>query len=131
MAIVIDEYGGTAGLVTIEDLLEEIFGEIRDEHDLETEPIRALEESTFLVDARVSVDEIKDELGIALPEGEFDSVGGFILDRLGRVPAVGEKLVWEDLEFTVEAVLENRIQRVRIVRRPKREQHGEDLAGER
>jgi len=126
IAIVIDEYGGTAGLVTIEDLLEEIFGEIRDEYDLEAEPIRTIEKTTFLVDGRVSVDEIEDELGVTLPQGEFDSVGGFILDQLGRLPVVGEKVVWQDMEFTVEAVSKNRIQRVRVAQRPKGDEHGED-----
>jgi CBS domain containing-hemolysin-like protein len=119
MAIVIDEYGGTAGLVTIEDLLEEIFGEIRDEYDLEGEPIRAVEETTLLVEARVSVDEIEEALGVGLPEGEFDSVGGFILAQLGRLPSVGERVVWRDLEFTVEAVSENRVERIRVVRNPE------------
>ncbi len=124
MAIVIDEYGGTAGVVTIEDLLEEIFGEIMDEYDAEGEPIRVLEEATILVDGRVSVDEIEDELKVALPEGEFDSVGGFILDQLGRFPVTGEKVLWEDpetrvrLEFTVEQVSGNRVRRVRVVRHP-------------
>ena len=119
MAIVIDEYGGTAGLVSIEDLLEEIFGEIRDEYDLEAEPIRSIDEQTLVVDARVAVDEIEDYLGMDLPEGEFDSVGGFILDQLGRLPAAGERVVWQSLEFTVEVVSENRIERVRVVRHPE------------
>ncbi len=117
MAIVIDEYGGTAGLVTIEDLLEEIFGEIRDEHDYETEPISVLDEKTVVLGARLSVSDFEDHFGVALPEGEFDSVGGFILDRLGHLPAAGEKVQWRNLEFIVEAVAENRIQRVRVVRR--------------
>jgi CBS domain containing-hemolysin-like protein len=116
MAIVIDEYGGTAGLVTIEDLLEEIFGEIRDEHDFEVEPINRVDEHTAVVDARVSVDEVEDLFGVALPEGEFDSVGGFILDQLGYLPSAGESTSWRSLRFTVEAVSENRIRRVRVIR---------------
>lgn len=125
MAIVIDEYGGTAGLVTIEDLLEEIFGEIRDEHDVEAEPIREISEGTLVADARVSTDDIEDRLGVELPEGEYDSLGGFILDQLGRVPVVGEQVVWRNLELTVESVSENRILRVRVVRKPG-EAAGED-----
>ncbi len=141
MAIVIDEYGGTAGVVTIEDILEEIFGEIQDEYDVEVEPIRVIDDVTIVVDARVNVDEIEDHLGLALPEGGFDSVGGFILHQLGRLPVVGERTVYSPppdsadssadldgegrgpavprphLEFTVEEISENRIQRVRIVRR--------------
>ncbi len=122
MAIVIDEYGGTAGLVTIEDLLEEIFGEIRDEHDVEVEPIRQVDETTSLVDARVSVDDFEDHFETKLPKGEFDSIGGFILDRLGRLPAMGEQLSWRDLDFMVEDVSENRVKRVRVSRRS--EAHG-------
>ena len=119
LAIVIDEYGGTAGLVTIEDLLEEIFGEIRDEHDFESEPIKLIDEHTAAVDPRVSVDDFEDHFGVELPEGEFDSIGGFILDQLGHLPSEGEELSWRDLQFIVEAVSENRIQRVRIVRAPE------------
>jgi len=117
MAIVIDEYGGTAGLVAIEDLLEEIFGEIRDEHDVEVEPIRPVDEKTTLVDARVSVDDFEDHFEVKLPEGEFDSIGGFILDQLGHLPAAGEQVSWRNLDFTVEVVSENRIQAIRVVRR--------------
>ena len=116
LAIAIDEYGGTAGLVTIEDLLEEIFGEIRDEHDFESEPINLIDEHSAVVDPRVSVDDFEDHFGVELPEGEFDSIGGFILDQLGHLPTDGEELSWRDLHFIVEAVSENRIQRVRIVR---------------
>ena len=119
MAIVIDEYGGTAGLVTIEDLLEEIFGEIRDEHDIEVEPIRPIDANSATVDGVVSVGDVGDHFGVELPEGEFDSIGGFILDRLGHLPAAGEQMSWQNLDFTVEAVSENRIQRIRIVRRPE------------
>jgi putative hemolysin len=119
MGIVIDEYGGTGGLVTIEDLLEEIFGEIQDEYDLEAEPVHVVDDYTVIVDARVSVDDVEDWLGQRLPEGEFDSVGGFVLDQLGRLPQANEKVTWRDLEFTVEGVSENRIQRVRIVRLPE------------
>jgi len=129
MAIVIDEYGGTAGLVTIEDLLEEIFGEIRDEHDVEPEPIRPVDEHTAVVDARLSVGDFEDHFGVELPEGEFDSIGGFILDQLGHLPTAGEQMSWRNLDFTVEVVSENRIQRVRAVRRPEEvpdEEDGED-----
>jgi CBS domain containing-hemolysin-like protein len=118
MAIVIDEYGGTAGLVTIEDLLEEIFGEIQDEHDFEAEPIMVVDANTLVVDARVGVDQVEEELGVKLPEGEFDSIGGFVLDQLGRLPSAGEKVVWQNLEFTVQDVSENRIKTVRIARTP-------------
>lgn len=126
MAVVIDEYGGTAGLVTIEDLLEEIFGEIRDEHDFEVEPINVLDANAAVVDARVSVDDLEDHLEVTLPEGDFDSVGGFMLDRLGHLPTVGESVRWRHLEFTIESVSENRIERVRIARRSEEGDNGEE-----
>lgn len=116
MAIVIDEYGGTAGLVTIEDLLEEIFGEIRDEHDFEAEPINRIDENTAVVDARVSVADVESLFGVDLPQGEFDSIGGLVLDQLGHVPSTGESATWRNLHLTVDAVSENRIERVRVVR---------------
>ncbi len=128
MAIVIDEYGGTAGLVTIEDLLEEIFGEIRDEHDLEREPVRIVEEGAFIVDAGISADDLGERLGVELPEGDFDSLGGFILDRLGRLPEVGDSLSWRGLEFRVEEMRGNRIRSVRITVHPREE--AEEADGE-
>lgn len=125
LAVVIDEYGGTAGLVTIEDLLEEIFGEIRDEHDFESEPIDLVDERTSVVDPRMSVADFEGHFEVDLPDGEFDSVGGFVLDQLGRLPAEGEQLTWRGLQFTVEAVSENRIQSVRVVRAPEAADDGE------
>ncbi len=83
-------------------------------------PVRVADtEHTAVVDPRVSVDDSEDHFGVELPEGEVDSVGGFILDQLGYLPAAGEQLSWRDLHFTVEAVSENRIQRVRIMRAPE------------
>ncbi len=113
-AIVVDEYGGTAGLVTIEDLLEEIVGEIRDEYDGdESEPIVDEGDGAFLFMATVSVGDMADRLGIAVERDGFETVGGYLLTRLGRVPAVGETV--EVDELTVE-VLEAERRRVRKVR---------------
>jgi CBS domain containing-hemolysin-like protein len=130
MVVVIDEYGGTAGLATIEDLVEEIFGEIRDEHDMDREPIHVVNETTVVVNARVSTDEVEDVLQISLPEGDYDSIGGLILDLLGRLPEAGEKVTWKSLEFTVEAVSENRVQLVRIVRTAEESSDEEAAEGE-
>jgi len=131
MAVVIDEYGGTAGLVTMEDLVEQIFGEIRDEYDLEAEPVQAVGEGVWVFNAKLSTDEVSEVTGVALPEGDFDSVGGFILDQLGRLPAVGETVRWKGLEFTVEAVAENRVGRVRVTRRAEEGTDGEAEEGRR
>ncbi len=92
IAIVVDEYGGTAGLVTLEDLLEEIVGEIRDEYDEESEPIVDLGEGVFAFSGKVDIDELADRLGVEIAREGFETVGGYLLARLGRVPAVGETL---------------------------------------
>ena len=112
MAIVVDEYGGTAGLVTIEDLLEEIVGEIVDEYDKEEPLVEPIDAETFRVDAKMAIDEINDLLGVELPHEEWDTVGGLVFGLTGRVPAVGEKVRFDGLEFTTERVTGRRIQKV-------------------
>ena len=118
MAVVIDEYGGTAGLVTIEDVLEEIVGEIRDEHDdsESDEPaLKRLGETLVEVDGRYNLDDLNDELGVELPEDEeYDTIAGFILANLGHVPEVGEVVEIQDLVFTTIQATETQIERVSI-----------------
>jgi len=117
MAIVIDEYGGTAGLVTIEDLLEEIFGEIRDEYDAGGEAaLQMVGEHEALVDGRLAVDEVAQAFAVELPEGEFDSMGGLVLGQLGRLPSQGERLQVGELELTVLRVSRHRVQKIRVRR---------------
>jgi CBS domain containing-hemolysin-like protein len=114
MAIVVDEYGGTAGLVTIEDLLEEIVGEIRDEDDVESEPVVDEGNGSYVFSAKVSFDDLRDRLDLEIESAGFETVGGYILSRLGRVPAVGESF---ELDAMVVEVLEaerRRIHKVRI-----------------
>lgn len=101
MAIAVDEYGGTAGIVTIEDLLEEIVGEIFDEYDVTSMPIRKLDEGTYYFNGGVSIDEMIAVLEIEIPENEVETIGGFILDQLGRIPKEGEKIVYAGVEFCV------------------------------
>jgi len=114
MAIVVDEYGGTAGLVTIEDLLEEIVGEIRDEDDVESEPIVDEGNGSYVFSAKVSFDDFRDRLDVEIePEG-FETVGGFILARLGRVPAVGETFELDGLSVEVLEAERRRIHKVRV-----------------
>jgi magnesium and cobalt exporter, CNNM family len=114
MAIVVDEYGGTAGLVTIEDLLEEIVGEIRDEDDVESEPIVDEGNGSFVFSAKVSFDELRDRLGLEIePEG-FETVGGYILARVGRVPAVGESFELDGMHVEVLEAERRRIHKVRF-----------------
>ncbi len=114
MAIVVDEYGGTAGLVTLEDLIEEIVGEIRDEYDVETEPVVDEGAGRFVFSGKAHVHELTQRLHVS-PEGEgFETVGGFLLSRLGRVPAVGEHFEVDGLQVEVLEAERRRITRVRI-----------------
>ena len=114
IAIVVDEYGGTAGLVTIEDLLEEIVGEIRDEYDVETEPVVDEGDGAFVFSAKVNIAEVRDRLGVEIePEG-FETVGGYVLTRVGRVPAVGETFDSDGLQVEVLEAERRRIHKVRM-----------------
>jgi magnesium and cobalt transporter len=114
MAIVIDEYGGFAGLATIEDILEEIVGEIRDEHDTEERRIIPTPDGDLLVDARLDIEELAEHLGVQIPEGNFESVGGFIINLLGRVPQPRETIEYAPLEMTVESADARKIHTVRV-----------------
>jgi putative hemolysin len=118
MAIVVDEYGGTAGLVTIEDLLEEIVGEIRDEYDVEAETIVEEPDGGFTFSAKVNIAEINERLDVQIkPEG-FETLGGYLLSQLGRVPAVGEAFELDGLEVVVLEAERRRIHKVRMRRVP-------------
>jgi len=116
MAIVLDEYGGVLGLVTMEDILEEIVGEIEDEHDqAEEEPIHQIDEWITEVDARVHVDDLNERFNYDLPEDEdFDTIGGFVFSELGHVPDVGEILTWKTLRMTVLEADKRRVVKLRI-----------------
>jgi len=116
-AIVVDEYGGTAGLVTVEDLLEEIVGEIRDEYDVESETVTDEGDGTFVFSGKVSVDEVKDRLGVEIEREGFETVGGYLLSHLGHMPYVGETFEVDDLAVEVLEVERRRITKVRARRR--------------
>jgi putative hemolysin len=121
MAIVVDEYGGTAGLATIEDLLEEIVGEIRDEYDVEAEPIVEEDDGAWTFSAKVNIAEVNERLGVTIrPEG-FETVGGYLLSQVGRVPAVGEVFEIDGLEVVVLEAERRRIHKVRMRRLPQPE----------
>ena len=113
MAIVLDEYGGTAGLVTLEDLIEEIVGEIQDEYDEET-PLFEWEEETLVTDARIAIDDLGLVLGVELPQEGYETLGGFIYDQLGHVPNPGESLDYGSLKMQIDDVEGQRITTVRI-----------------
>lgn len=114
LAIVKDEYGGTAGLVTVEDLLEEIVGDIHDEYDVEEPEIVGVGPGELLCDARVALHQLEDAVSEALPTEDYDSLGGLVLDLAGRIPAVGDVFRWGRLRLEVAAVTGPRVERVRV-----------------
>jgi CBS domain containing-hemolysin-like protein len=114
MAIVVDEYGGTAGLVTLEDLLEELVGEIVDEFDVEQPRVEEYPDGSLVVSARFAVDDAGILLDAELPQGPWDTVGGLMLDLVGRVPDEGESVEVEGFRLTALDVRRRRIGRVRI-----------------
>jgi putative hemolysin len=120
MAVVIDEFGGMSGIVTLEDLLEEIVGDIRDEHDREEAPIVDLGDGRLLVDASVPISDLSRYLGAELPDdGDYNSLGGFIVDRLGRLPGVGASVTVTGWEFVVREASERCISKVELTRAPR------------
>ncbi len=116
IAVVLDEYGGTAGVVTLEDILEELVGEITDEYE-ETppEPIKKIDQNTIEADARTYIDDLNDQLELNLPEDEdYETIGGFVFSRLGYIPKTGEDFDYENLKFTIASAEARRIKRIRI-----------------
>ncbi len=128
MAIVIDEYGGTAGLVTLEDVLEEIVGEITDEYDVEGPGLEHLADGALRVPGRLPIDEASDELGVELPDTEWDTVGGLVFNLLGHVPDEGETVGFQGLEFRTERVQGRRIVSV-VIRRVESPDGTDDESG--
>jgi putative hemolysin len=130
IAILFDEYGGTAGLVTIEDLLEEIVGEIRDEHDIEPATIEKISDDEYLFDGLVPIEEVNEVLDMELETNGYDTIGGFINDHLGRLAVVGDEVEADNLRMTVEALEDRRIAMVRVRRVPPSEAVVEDAQEE-
>jgi len=116
LAIVVDEFGGVRGLVTLEDVIEEIVGEIDDEHDDEDNELRVVDERTVIVDAKIDIEEVEVHFRLSLPEGPYESVGGFIVHRLGKVPPPGVVVQESGLSFKVLGADPRRVKSVRIVR---------------
>lgn len=124
LAVVSDEYGGVAGIVTIEDLLESIVGSMQDEYDDEQDDFEQLNETTYTIEGITDIEEAEDELGIKLPQGEYDTVAGMVLSMLGRIPDENEHptVTVSGCEFTIESINDRRIERIKIVKLPKEEE---------
>ncbi len=128
MAVVVDEYGGTAGIVTLEDLLESIVGNIQDEYDQEDEEISIINDTTFEVDGITDIEEVEEHTGKKFPEGDYDTIGGYIISVLGFLPQDGEmnEVTFENVKFTVLNVEERRIGKVKIEILPEEKKEEKD-----
>jgi len=115
IAIVIDEYGGTSGLVTIEDLIEEIVGEIQDEYDHKEEWLMKQPDGSFLVDGRLNIEEFEEYFDIEVPREKFDTISGYIVEQSGRVPLVGEQIQIGDFDMLIEQGDQRAIRQIRII----------------
>jgi CBS domain containing-hemolysin-like protein len=115
IAVAVDEYGGVSGIVCLEDILEEIVGEIQDEFDNEREDILEIGDSVYLCDARVDIEDLNDELGLELPDADFDTLGGFVFDLFGKIPVRYEKVTYGDTGFVVQEMEGHKIKTVKIV----------------
>ena len=119
MALVVDEYGGVAGLVTMEDLVEEIIGEIRDEHDIES-PVIQLSDGTLLIDASISLKDLKEDYHVPLPESpEYETLGGFLMTTLQKIPQAGDMVETEGKRMRIVEMVGQRISKVKLEKLPE------------
>jgi putative hemolysin len=131
LALVGDEYGGTDGLVTMEDLIEEIVGDIRDEQEKELREIDEIAANRYIVDGKTDIGKVNERLGVLLPEDEFETIGGLVLGLFGRLPAEGDQIRFNNLMFTVLRLRKNRIARIRILKlAPENHDHNEREGGD-
>ncbi|MBR6583528.1 MAG: HlyC/CorC family transporter [Treponema sp.] len=125
IAIAIDEYGGISGIVTMEDIIEEIVGDIQDEFDKENEDIVFVSENTWLCDARINLKDLNETIETQFPDEDFDSLGGFVFDLFGKVPVKFEKAQWNNYEFIIQDMDGHRINLVKIIRKTEEEKKNE------
>ncbi len=116
IAVAVDEYGGVSGIISMEDILEEIVGDIQDEFDNEGEEIVTAGDNEWICDARMNVEDLNDELEANIPTESFDTLGGFVFDLFGRIPGRYEKIQWNNLTFVIQAVEGHKIRQVKILR---------------
>jgi CBS domain containing-hemolysin-like protein len=117
IAVAVDEYGGVSGIVCLEDIIEEIVGDIQDEFDNEVEDILEIGEGTYLCDARVDIEDLNEKLSINLPEEDFDTLGGFVFDLFGKIPVKYEKVSYKGCDFIIQEMDGHKIKTVKLVRK--------------
>ena len=117
MAVLVDEHGGLAGIATLEDLLEELVGEIEDEYDVAQALVRKIGDDLFIVEGRTEIDTLEDALGLDLPEGDYNTIAGLVLAALGRIPEPGDEVVVGSLELRVISSSATRIGKIRVRKR--------------
>jgi len=126
IAMAIDEYGGISGIVTMEDIIEEIVGDIQDEFDKEGEDIITINENVWLCDARVDLDDLNETIGAQFPNEDFDSLGGFVFDLFGKVPVKYEKSSWNNYDFIVQDMEGHRINVIKVIRNNENQKDDEE-----
>ena len=126
IAIAIDEYGGIAGIITMEDIIEEIVGDIQDEFDNEHEDILPVGNNIWLCDARVDLDEVNEKLETVFPAQDFDSLGGFVFDLFGKIPVKFEKTSWNDFDFIVQDMEGHRINMIKVIKKASDKNDGNE-----
>ncbi|MCR4899764.1 MAG: hemolysin family protein [Treponema sp.] len=126
IAMAIDEYGGISGIVTMEDIIEEIVGDIQDEFDKEREDIITINENVWLCEARVDLDDLNEVIGAQFPNEDFDSLGGFVFDLFGKVPVKYEKASWNNYDFIVQDMEGHRINVIKVIRNNEDEENEQE-----
>ena len=119
IAVVVDEYGGVSGIVSMEDIIEEIIGDIQDEFDHETDDVLTLAEGIWLCDARVNLEFLAEETDLDLPVDDFDTLGGFVFDLFGKIPVKNEKITYKDYDFIIQEMDGHKINSIKIVTHKK------------
>jgi CBS domain containing-hemolysin-like protein len=119
IAVVVDEHGGTAGIVTMEDILEELFGEIKDEFDVEEEICRKIANNTYIVNGKVEIDLLNEKYELNIPGGDYETIGGYIVSVLGRIPAQGEKVKIDNFEFLIARASAQKVEVVKLTHLPE------------
>jgi CBS domain containing-hemolysin-like protein len=115
MAVVVDEYGGAVGVITLEDILEEVVGEIEDEYDKGIKLWRKISESEYLINPKIEIEKVNEELGLGIPEGEYDTLSGFVLSEVGSIPKVGEEVPFKNLRFIVTKASLRSVEEVKLI----------------